>query len=438
MHLTDSIHEFFPISKGVPHVVCCNQDVQLMDCAALAFTRQFYLALAYGLTVKDAFEIGRKAVAVSPGVPNSEQEMRKFVLLPLDGNHDQPVFDAAKVDHWPVNGATDAVSLFVGRCDGLPKIVEQPLPSLPLGFLGREFEMYRVLQGLLSKRCVALIGDPGIGLTSLASAVCHYINDRKSTLSQFEVIFFVQPQETCGLNRISSLINQLCVKLMAAGMLESSKRGPDFDDIVNSITKALSKVKALLVFDGVDILDKPEDAQEFPLFLGRLFQHTPVKVLLTAQKSFGRISFAGVGPHPIYVGPLTMRNTVKLFLFLCPHVHTHLERRSLLGKLCPPDDGPLLFNDQSISSISKDLLAQLGHGVPSRIFDIAFSMEKKEFDNVLNKFGKSATGSSCTEGLRIRAGDEELNYWVFCGEEVHNISMEEVTSADTCFTMVER
>jgi len=378
------------VEAGVPHVVCCNQNVQLMDCAALAFTRQFYLALAYGLTVKDAFELGRQAVAVSPGVPNSEEEMRKFVLLPSDGNHDQPVFHATRVDHWPVNGATDAVSLFVGKRDGLPKITEQPLPSLPLGFLGREFEMYRILQDLISKRCVALIGEPGIGLTSLASAVCHYISDRKSTLSHFEVFFFVQPQETRGLTRISSLINQLCNKLSAAGMLENIKRGSDFDDTIGCIKLALSNVKALIVLDGVDILDTLEDAQELPLFLGSLFQHTPVKVLLTAQKPFGRMSFAGVGPHPIHVGPLTMKSTIKLFLFLCPHVHTDNERRFMLQNLCPLNESLLRYDDAGMSDRSKDLLALMGYGNPSRIFDIAFSIEKVEFENLLSKFDNKA------------------------------------------------
>ncbi len=184
-------------------------------------------------------------------------------------------------------------------------------------------------------RRLRTVEGSGIGLTSLASAVCHYISDRKSTLSHFEVFFFVQPQETRGLTRISSLINQLCNKLSAAGMLENIKRGSDFDDTIGCIKLALSNVKALIVLDGVDILDTLEDAQELPLFLGSLFQHTPVKVLLTAQKPFGRMSFAGVGPHPIHVGPLTMKSTIKLFLFLCPHVHTDNERRFMLQNLCP-------------------------------------------------------------------------------------------------------
>eukprot|EP00957_Ditylum_brightwellii_P203675 15335739-Ditylum_brightwellii.AAC.1 len=75
------------VSAGVPHVVCCHQESELMDSAALAFTRAFYLALAVGRTVKDSFEIGKQAVNVSPTVPNSEEEMKKFVLLPEDGNH---------------------------------------------------------------------------------------------------------------------------------------------------------------------------------------------------------------------------------------------------------------------------------------------------------------------------------------------------------------
>ena len=326
---------------------------------------------------------------MSPGIPNSEQEMKKFVLLPADGNHDQRILNAAKVSQWPSNGATDSISLFVGKCDGLANIPEQPLPSLPLGFLGRERDIYNVLQGLLNKRCVSLIGVPGIGISSVASAVCHYITDRKSTLGRFEAIFYLQPLGTHGANKISCLINQLYKKLVDAKQVENMRKGADFDDIVNSIKNSLRKVKALLVFDGVDILDSSGDAPEFSLFLGGLFKDTKVKVLLTAQKPFGGISFAGEGAHPIHIGPLTMRNSVKLFLSLCPHLRNETERRSILKKLCPEADAKRLPNDQEMSENSKILLRQLGEGVPQRIFDIAFSMEKKVFDSLLMEFDRN-------------------------------------------------
>jgi len=354
-----------------------------MDCAALAFTRQFYLALAIGRTVKDAFEIGRQAVAVSPAVPNSDEEMKKFVLLPADGDHDQPVFAADPVTQWPSNGATDAVSLFVGKGDGHSNIPEQPLPSPPPGFLGRETELYLILNDILSKRFVSLIGVAGVGLSSLASAVCHYINDRKSTMIQIEVIFFVRPQEARGLNKIGSLITPLYKQLVSAGLREPMRRGTDFDDIVKNILTALAKVKALLVFDGVDILDGSGEAQEFPLFLSALFRETKyVKVLITAHRSWGARAFAGVGAHSFHVGPLNLKNTVKLFLLLCPHVHTSQERNATLRKIVPETDGPLLLSDERMSESSKNILRQLGEGIPSRTFDIAYSMTKEEFDRL--------------------------------------------------------
>jgi len=80
-------------------------------------------------------------------------------------------------------------------------------------------------------------------------------------------------------------------------------------------------------------LDSSGDAPEFSLFLGGLFKETNMKVLLTAQKPFGGISFTGEGAHPIHIGPSTMRNSVKLFLSLFPYLRNVTERRSILKKL---------------------------------------------------------------------------------------------------------
>lgn len=81
-------------SAGVPHVVCCKQESELKDTAALAFTRSFYLALLMGHTVKESFDQGCKAVRATPNLRDSDEEMKKFVLLPTGGDHDKPVFRA--------------------------------------------------------------------------------------------------------------------------------------------------------------------------------------------------------------------------------------------------------------------------------------------------------------------------------------------------------
>lgn len=134
------------VNAGVPHVVCCQQESQLMDSAALVFTRAFYLALAIGRTVADSFEIGRQAVAVAPSVPDSVQEMKKFILLPENGKHDVPVIDVEPLSEWP--GRTGLKENRQNEVQGLP--------SLPQGFIGREVDMYRLINDVLTKRFISL------------------------------------------------------------------------------------------------------------------------------------------------------------------------------------------------------------------------------------------------------------------------------------------
>jgi hypothetical protein len=58
-------------AAGVPHVVCVKLDARLLDQAANEFTRAFYLALAVGKTVKDAFDIGKQVHLLFIDIINS-------------------------------------------------------------------------------------------------------------------------------------------------------------------------------------------------------------------------------------------------------------------------------------------------------------------------------------------------------------------------------
>ena len=54
------------LEAGVPCVVAVRLKEQLHDVAAIEFTKQFYVAIASGHTVRQAFEIGEQAVRVAP------------------------------------------------------------------------------------------------------------------------------------------------------------------------------------------------------------------------------------------------------------------------------------------------------------------------------------------------------------------------------------
>ena len=83
------------VNAGVPHVVCCQQDSEVKDSAALEFTHQFYFSLTLGHTVQDSFEQGCKAVRAAT-------EKGKFILLPRGADHDTSLFaDAEPIRKWP-------------------------------------------------------------------------------------------------------------------------------------------------------------------------------------------------------------------------------------------------------------------------------------------------------------------------------------------------
>ena len=384
------------VDAGVPHVVCCQQEAQLMDNAALSFTRAFYLALAFGRTVKESFEIGKQAVLNSPTVPNADVEMKKFMLLPEDGNHEVAVLDAEPVHEWPLPQrpkATKSSKNSVGSTAADSS--EYKLPSLTQGFTGRETDMYHVLNLVLSRRFVNIAGSPGMGRSSLAAALCHYIDERKSTM-MFEQIYFVRsaPKRKRSSSPIFSLCEQIeSTKSKNAPIptnLESTKNGKkasiptnlDLDETVEIILRALRRTKTLLVFERIESLGE-EDAQDFQFFLGQIFAETKdVHVLISSDKSLGLLQRTGVGEDMYKLGPLNFRSTVKLFVFCCPHLQSSRERKELLDLLAPETGIPGGDYESRSDEVSEKVNAMLGDGIPSRILSAAYQMTVEEFNEL--------------------------------------------------------
>ncbi|CAM9612898.1 unnamed protein product, partial [Phaeothamnion confervicola] len=166
---------------GVPHVVCVKLDAQLMDVAARSFTSAFYLALAVGHTVRDAFDIGRQSVSNDPDVPDSaEAEREKFLLLPEGHDHAVAIFPNAR----PLSDRAGG-----GGRGGRGKA---HLPAPPGDdFCGREVLCYLLIKAVMGRRFVALIGDPGVGKSAVAAAVARYMAERRYFA---DGVFFVRAQ----------------------------------------------------------------------------------------------------------------------------------------------------------------------------------------------------------------------------------------------------
>lgn len=352
------------IDCGVPHVVCCQQESQLMDRAALSFTRAFYLALAIGRTVKESFEIGRNAVSCAATVPNAGEEMAKFMLLPEDGNHDVPIFTAEEVPQWPLKDANSLI-----------RDVNDTLPTLPQGFIGRETDLYHALNLVLNRRLVNIVGPTGMGRSSLAAALCHYIDDRKSTLLFDDIYFIKSVIQRQGAAKSSPIIT-LYDQLVSAQKAQEVSDGTDLDEIVKEILLSLKQRKSLLVFDRIEALDGTTDTQDFHYFLGQIFEKTKdVSVLITSNEPIGLTSL-GVGESVYNLGPLNFRNTVKLFGFHCPHLHCARERKELQEGLASHAVMNKLAEDDEFS---QEIKSKLGGGVPAKTYAVAYEMSAGDF-----------------------------------------------------------
>lgn len=395
-------------SAGVPHVVCCQQQFELKDTAALAFTRQFYLSLAIGHTVKESFDQGCKAVRATPNLRDADAEMKKFMLLPKDGNHDVPIFNAVSIPDWPkmqggrrsVRGSlrkskvnTRQRSMYGAGMAGTKQselgvrnmMQEDPSPTPPQFFCGREVEMYYILKAILGKRLVSVVGETGVGRSSIVCAVCHYVNERASTIIGIEKIIFVKAKKGRKGDCCRSLIEQVQRKLGEAGKGRPPRSGADMEDMFEYICNQLKNEKVLLVFDRMEHLENSDDAQEFPMFLSSLFRGTKnVKVLLTNRQQLGIPSVGGQVEYAFPMGPLNFENTVRLFANLCPHMHTEGQRYKLYQQFVKDYlQADLRPHVQGLDDRTRSIFSALGDGIPSRIEKAAYDITPERLQSLI-------------------------------------------------------
>ena len=205
---------------GVPHVIAVQEDTQVTDTSARAFAHHVYLALCQGLTVKEAFLKGQAAVIAAnsynppcccahlhtaplcstcevcrtpvccsihekpchasataqrptccqPSLPHDES--LKFLLLPVSGDHNVPLFHDSDV----------ADGMWINKTPPKPP---NNLPSGPDDFMGRAKDALAITPQVLRHRLFLITGARGIGKSALARAVASYINDRRHFFASY-------------------------------------------------------------------------------------------------------------------------------------------------------------------------------------------------------------------------------------------------------------
>ena len=171
-------------AMGVRHVVAIRKEVKVIDEAAALFARHLYLALVQGLSVRDAFQVGRAALAgAAPSMfmPRPAEEADKFLLIPEvplgpDGCVLEPSLDPHAAIIFPSLPAGTLV-------ERNPLPYHEP-PYVPKPFLGRSIELQRLVLMLGRRRnkevrMVTLCGPAGVGKTCLARAAASHLYERR-------------------------------------------------------------------------------------------------------------------------------------------------------------------------------------------------------------------------------------------------------------------
>uniref|UniRef100_A0A7S3NJB5 CHAT domain-containing protein n=1 Tax=Aureoumbra lagunensis TaxID=44058 RepID=A0A7S3NJB5_9STRA len=163
------------VAAGVSHVVAVgteadSEDNRVTDRAAASFCRAFYLGIIAGKSVQQAFEIGCAAAD------------RSYVLLPKNGDHSEKIFADA-----PFNEGTLHVVL--------PKRSPSNAPVPPTFYLGRNKELFCLVDSMLRHRLTTVAGAFGFGKSALVAAACAYHAER----GNFDAIVWVRLQSSIAL-----------------------------------------------------------------------------------------------------------------------------------------------------------------------------------------------------------------------------------------------
>lgn len=296
------------LDAGVKHVVCCEREATFRDEAPVEFTKVFYRSLAKNKTLQDAFEDGLEAVKRHPSTTTLKKSTDRFQLLPKQ----------------PANSSYHKINvLFQGSLPKKP-VLPPPgdtsmLPPLPNQFVGREVDMYEVLESLRVDDVIRVGGADGSGKATLLSAVSHYILARPTSFGIGEIYWLPAPpdiypeEDTC--------YGDLCQVMDLLVEAEDDIWDEElYAECRERIMIELEDQKTILIIDG-RIFDTEAAGENLERFLSHLLNEVSVKIiLLTAQEGSSRAKRSRSEETMITVGPLDFKASSLLFGDSCPHV----------------------------------------------------------------------------------------------------------------------
>lgn len=353
------------LDAGVPHVVCCHHTEVFRDKGAAGFMKNLYRGLAMNKSLKQAFNMAQEAIRVE----EITKHIERYVLLPRKPDeefyHDVPIFYTRTV---PEFGISDPEYEDDSYC----------LPPLPRHYMGREVDMYEILEALRADDVVRLGGARGSGKTAVATAVCRYINFRKKTF-KYDNVFWMPPPPHVKPEE-DTLFGDLCG--LFSKIIEADHNVWKDGDVIECrerINIELEGTKSIFAID-TRRFETDTSAQNLEDFLGDLLNSgNSVKIILITPSD-------DLPPEEdtIYLKNLDFKATALLFgevsRFITPNGCPAAQSSDEFGALMvPPSVAKLQDQTKFSSSRRTELMGHMGSGNPKSIIKAAKQMPASTF-----------------------------------------------------------
>lgn len=274
--------------------------VQILDDAALYFTRHFYMALFSGHPVDSSFTIAKEALRCNAVIEGCKEEQKKFLLLPKSTPPPSPSSSSSSRSlhaKWILSNPMDAqwppcpeyitigserknVEEFEKRINIRDRRPPQEL------FEGRELLLHNLLGFVSQHRLVSLVGGDRVGKSTVAMALCHLVYDREivcESIVYFDAVEARDYESMLSQLQQCLLISPLKVNQLQSIMIQTSPRCLDKEE--KWIVDSLSSTSMLLVIDHIEAIPADSLSSLRVLIQQLLSRNTRMKILVVMPRS---------------------------------------------------------------------------------------------------------------------------------------------------------
>jgi hypothetical protein len=369
------------LNAGVKHVVCCQRDSAFRDPLALEFTESFYAHAGGEKTLRESFEAALKTAVSSTRSRILCQVTKRFRLLPLSSaDPPGPVFFQRFIPHHYQEDQQEQ-----NQWNNI-------LPPPPDYFVGREIEIFRILEALQITNCVEISGNSGCGKECVLAASLEYALKRNETFSIEEVCWIPAPKE--AMVDPDSLYGDLilCCDLISDSSEDLWDRSEEVLDCRERLAIELEGAKIVVVIDNRSFCSTGSRTalEKLVNFIVTYTSSAKVICISTSNHEIETSDYLDIKTSRIEIDALNFRSTVRLFGEVSEHVSRNngLSMAWSAKEFSELADLPFssLTNDKlgvGDSNRRADIFERIGKGGPAEVVSSAKNMSRDGFDELM-------------------------------------------------------